>query len=347
MNRTPDPKPRNDLSILVVILLVVGVAAILAGLLLPALAKAKSKAQRSVRTADLETLELVSSARPPFNTEAYDHLVDNPFLSVTENPLSTFSIDVDTASYANIRRFLSEGQLPPPDAVRIEEMINYFSYVYPEPENVHPFSVTMDAHSCPWNQDHRLVRIGLKAKTVQPKDRPTCNLVFLIDVSGSMEDPRKLPLVEHALELLLGQLADRDQVAIVVYAGASGLVLDSTSCRDRKVILRALRRLRAGGSTNGGAGIELAYRTASAHFIPGGVNRVILCTDGDFNVGVTSAGELARLIKEKAQTGVFLTVLGFGMGNYKDATLEKLADLGNGNYGYVDSLDEARKLLVE
>lgn len=344
---TTEPAPKKRIRILVIVLLVVGVAFVLAGLFLPALAKAKSKAWRGPQLADLMALESISAAQRSSLTEAYDHLVDNAFLAVLEDPLSTFSIDVDTASYANIRRYLSQGQLPPPDAVRIEEMVNYFSYAYPEPVDAHPFSVTMEAHDCPWNLEHRLIRVGIKAKTLQPKERPTCNLVFLIDVSGSMEAANKLPLVQRALEMLVGQLAERDQVALVVYAGASGLVLDSTTCRDRRLILRALRSLKAGGSTNGGQGLELAYRTAMAHFIQAGVNRVILCTDGDFNVGVTSAGDLSRLIKTKAKSGVYLTVLGFGMGNYKDATLEKLADLGNGNYGYVDTLAEAHKLLVE
>jgi Ca-activated chloride channel family protein len=226
-------------------------------------------------------------------------------------------------------------------------MINYFAYQYPEPTNNDPFSVTVDAHACPWQPEHRLVRIGLKARSVAEEERPECNLVFLIDVSGSMDEPNKLPLVQRSLDLLVRQLAERDRVALVVYAGAAGLVLDSTECRDREVIRHALSRLRAGGSTAGGQGLELAYWTAVAHFIPGGVNRVILCTDGDFNVGLTSVGDLTRLISEKARSGVFLTVLGFGMGNYKDATLEKLADLGNGQYGYIDTLKEARRLLVE
>jgi Ca-activated chloride channel homolog len=339
----------KSFSIFVIILILLAIMAILAGLLLPSLAKAKAKAQRiSIKVGQLLQADLASSAsRYGFNTEAYDRLVDNPFLATRDNPLSTFGIDVDTASYSNIRRFVADGQLPPKDAVRIEEMLNYFRYRYPEPADEHPFSVTLDATECPWNKEHQLVRIGLKAGDVASAKRSPCNLVFLIDVSGSMESPNKLPLVQNALELLVNQLADADRVAIVVYAGSSGLVLDSTSCVDRKAILRAIKRLRAGGSTDGGGGITLAYATAMTHFIKGGVNRVILCTDGDFNVGVTSVGDLTRLITAKARSGVFLTVLGFGMGNYKDATLEKLADLGNGNYGYIDGLKEARKLFVE
>jgi Ca-activated chloride channel homolog len=242
---------------------------------------------------------------------------------------------------------MSQGLLPPKDAVRIEELLNYFTYDYPGPEGEHPFAAHVEIAECPWNSGHRLARVGLKGKVIQPELRPACTLVFLIDVSGSMEPANKLPLLVEALELLVQQLSEKDQVAIVVYAGNSGLVLDSTTGANKKAIVAALKKLRAGGSTNGGSGIELSYETAVKHFIKGGANRVILCTDGDFNVGVSSAGDLTRMIKEKAKSGVFLTVLGFGMGNYKDSTLEQLADLGNGNYGYIDTLAEAKKMLVE
>lgn len=349
MNTPTNPKRADTVSPVVIVLILLACAAILAGLLLPSLAKAKAKASRASAGFPLlaAALDAEDGLRRGFNTETYDRITDNGFLGVNENPLSTFGADVDTASYSNIRRFLNNGQLPPKDAVRIEEMLNYFTYSYPAPEGEHPFAVTLDAMPCPWSAQRHLVRVGLKAMDLKPAERPRCNLIFLIDVSGSMEAPNKLPLLQDALELLVSQLADDDRVAIVVYAGNSGLVLDSTACRDRRTIVRTIRRLRAGGSTNGGQGIELAYATAANHFIQGGVNRVILCTDGDFNVGVTSAGDLTRLISTKAASGVYLTVLGFGMGNYKDATLEKLADLGNGNYGYIDDIKEARKLLVE
>jgi Ca-activated chloride channel family protein len=281
------------------------------------------------------------------NTEAYDHIADNPFLSVTRNPLSTFSIDVDTASYSNVRGFLTNGRLPPPGAVRIEELVNYFTYDDPAPNGEVPFSVNIEVAECPWNSEHRLARIGLKGREVPQELRPPGNLVFLIDVSGSMSAPNKLPLVQAGLKMLVDQLGDGDRVAIVVYAGHSGLILPSTRGDQKQIILSAIDHLQAGGSTNGGAGIQLAYQTAADNFINEGINRIILCTDGDFNVGVTSQDELVRLIEEKARTKVFLTVLGFGMGNYQDSRLEKLADKGNGIYGYIDNQSEARKLLVE
>ncbi len=281
------------------------------------------------------------------NTESYDHVVENAFLAVTKNPLSTFSVDVDTASYANTRRFLAQGKLPPKDAVRIEELINYFDYDYPDPSGAEPFSVTTEVSVAPWKPEHRLVHIGLQGKRLAKKDMPPRNLVFLLDVSGSMGEPNKLPLLKRSLKELTETLTQKDRIAIVVYAGASGQVLPSTSATQKTQILDALERLEAGGSTNGGEGIELAYEIARRHFRKDGINRVILATDGDFNVGVSSPAALSRLIEEKRKTGVFLTVLGFGMGNYKDSTLEKLADKGNGNYAYIDDIAEARKVLVQ
>jgi Ca-activated chloride channel family protein len=281
------------------------------------------------------------------NTEAYDHIRDNPFVLVATDPLSTFSIDVDTASYANVRRFLTQGQLPPPDAVRIEELINYFTYEYPAPSTDRPFSVNVEVAAAPWALKHRLVRVGLKGREIAFEDRRPSNLVFLLDVSGSMNSPLKLPLLKTAMKLLVEQLGENDTVSVAVYAGASGLVLPPTTCDKKETIVAALEQLQAGGSTNAGSGIQLAYETATANFIKGGVNRVILCTDGDFNVGITNRGDLVRLIEDKARSGVFLTVLGFGMGNYKDATLQDLADKGNGNHAYIDSEREARKVLVE
>ena len=282
-----------------------------------------------------------------FNTEAYKHIDENPFFEVARAPLSTFSIDVDTASYSNTRRFLRDGQLPPKDAVRIEELINYFSYDYPQPASDAPFSINAEVSACPWNAKHRLVHIGLQGKRVHKEDLPPANLVFLLDVSGSMNSPDKLPLVKSSLRMLAEQLSARDRISIVVYAGSSGLVLPSTPGDRRGEILAALDALDAGGSTNGGEGIHLAYRVAAENFIRGGINRVVLATDGDFNVGTTSEGELTRLIEEKRKTGVFLSVLGFGTGNVKDATMENLADKGNGNYAYIDDMQEARKVLGE
>lgn len=280
--------------------------------------------------------------------DRYDRLIENPFRAVKDQPLSTFSIDVDTASYANVRRFLlSEGRLPPPDAVRIEELINYFDYDYAGPEGDVPFAAHIEVAGCPWQEGHRLVRIGLKGKEIESDERPPSNLVFLLDVSGSMNSPDKLPLLKEGMKLLAGQLRDSDRVAIVVYASAEGLALPSTSGAERETIIAALDQLQAGGSTAGGAGIELAYRIAQENFIEGGVNRVLLCTDGDFNVGTTSTADLERMVEEKATSGVFLSVLGFGRGNLNDSMMETISNKGNGNYAYIDRINEARKVLIE
>jgi Ca-activated chloride channel family protein len=281
------------------------------------------------------------------NTEAYDKLDENPFRKVSADPLSTFSIDVDTASYANVRRFLNDGTMPPKDAVRIEELVNYFRFNYPQPTGDAPFSITTELAECPWNPKHRLALIGLQGREIVEKETPARNLVFLVDVSGSMMSPDKLPLVRHGLRMLTDVLTAKDRVAIVVYAGSSGLVLPSTPGDRKSRIERAIEGLEAGGSTNGGAGIRLAYHIARENFIKGAVNRVILATDGDFNVGVTSQDELVSLIEKERESGVFLSVLGVGTGNLKDSTMEKLADKGNGNYAYLDSLHEARKVLVK
>ncbi len=282
--------------------------------------------------------------------DRFEPITDNPFQRVSEHPLSTFSVDVDTASYSKVRDYLARAnRLPRPDAVRIEEMINYFSYGYEPPADSaeHPFAARVNVTSCPWNEKHQLARIALKGKTMEPEDRPTCNLVFLIDTSGSMNAPNKLPLVVEGMKLLLQQLNDDDRVAIAVYAGSAGLVLDSTPVQKEKRIRRSLTQLSAGGSTNGGAEIALAYQTARDHFIAEGVNRVILCTDGDFNVGTTGTDELVRMVEKEAKGGIFLSVLGFGMGNHNDAMLEQISGRGNGNYAFIDSRQEARKVLVE
>jgi Ca-activated chloride channel homolog len=287
------------------------------------------------------------SSGPTHNTETYDHIVENAFLDAREQPLSTFAIDVDTASYANVRRFLNQHTLPPAGAVRIEELVNYFRYDYAPPTGEHPFAVHTEIATCPWQPSHRLVRIGLKGKELATEGRPRCNLVFLIDVSGSMDGPHRLGLVKQSMKLLVNQLGENDRIAIAVYAGSSGLVLPATPVDQKTRILDALDQLQAGGSTDGGSGIQLAYDVAIENFIDGGANRVILCTDGDFNVGITDQSRLINLIEQKAASGVYLSVLGFGMGNFKDSTMEKLADKGNGNYAYIDSLAEARKVLVE
>jgi Ca-activated chloride channel family protein len=282
----------------------------------------------------------------PFNTEAYDHIDENGLRRVANDPLSTFSVDVDTASYANVRRFLMEGSLPPAGAVRIEELINYFRFEYPQPASEVPFSITTEVSESPWNPKHRLALIGIQGRALEDREPAPRNLVFLIDVSGSMMPADKLPLVRNAMRMLANVLTARDRVAIVVYAGASGLVLPSTPGDQKATIHHAIAHLESGGSTNGAAGIRLAYKVAREHFIRGGVNRVVLATDGDFNVGVTSQDELVRLIEQERTSGVFLSVLGVGTGNLKDSTMERLADKGNGNYAYLDSLYEARKVLV-
>jgi Ca-activated chloride channel family protein len=285
--------------------------------------------------------------REAFNTEEYHAIVENAWRSPARYPLSTFSSDVDAASYGNIRRFLKEGKLPPKDAVRVEEMVNYFRYDYPAPRGPHPVSVTTEVADAPWRTNHKLVLIGLQTARIPMRDLPPNNLVFLLDVSGSMDSPNKLPLVKAAFRLLVDQLRPTDRVAIVVYAGAAGMVLPSTPGSEKERILEAIDRLEAGGTTAGAAGIRLAYQTARQHRMSEGNNRVILATDGDFNVGTSSDGELTRLIEEQRQHGVFLTVLGFGMGNLKDSKLELLADKGNGHYAYVDDLMEARRVFVQ
>ena len=283
----------------------------------------------------------------PFNTEDYHHFRDNGFQRPSTSPLSTFAIDVDAASYSNVRRFLTQGQRPPADAVRVEELINYFPYDYPDPRGSDPFSVTAAQMPAPWASDHRLVLIGLQGRRIDARELPPSNLVFLLDVSGSMASPDKLPLVQRAFRLLVEQLRPQDRVAIVVYAGAAGLVLPSTPGSDKRTILAALDELQAGGSTAGGEGIKLAYQVAQQNHIASGNNRVILATDGDFNVGVSSEGELVRLIESRKQQGTYLTVLGFGTGNLKDSRMEALADKGNGHYAYVDDIMEARKVFVQ
>ena len=285
--------------------------------------------------------------QPTFNTEDYHNFKDNGFQRPSTSPLSTFAIDVDAASYSNVRRFLTQGQRPPADAVRVEELINYFPYDYPNPPGGDPFSVTTAQMPAPWASDHRLVLIGLQGRRIDARELPPSNLVFLLDVSGSMASPDKLPLVQRAFRLLVEQLRPQDRVAIVVYAGAAGLVLPSTPGSDKRAILAALDELQAGGSTAGGEGIKLAYQVAQQNHIANGNNRVILATDGDFNVGVSSEGELVRLIESKKQQGTYLTVLGFGTGNLKDSRMEALADKGNGHYAYVDDIMEARKVFVQ
>ncbi len=280
------------------------------------------------------------------NTEGYSTIHENGFKDVNINPLSTFSIDVDAASYSNVRRFINYGQKPPIDAVRIEEMINYFKYDYPQPTNEHPFSINHELAECPWNKDNRLLHIGLQGKTISTENLPPSNLVFLLDVSGSMSDVNKLPLLKSAFKLLVEQLRKEDRVAIVVYAGASGIVLQSTPGNEKEKIIASLERLQAGGSTAGAAGLKLAYQVAEQNFMENGNNRIILATDGDFNVGQSSNAEMERLIEVEREKGIFISVLGFGMGNYKDDKMEIIADKGNGNYAYIDNIQEAKKVFV-
>ena len=288
-----------------------------------------------------------TSITPPlFNTEDYDRIIENDFHTVEQQPLSTFSIDVDRASYSNVRRFIQNGTLPPKGAVRIEEMINYFDYNYAPPANEDPFALYTEIASCPWNVNHRLVQIGLQGKKISTRDLPSSNLVFLVDVSGSMDEPNKLPLVQESLKLLTDQLREDDRVAIVVYAGNAGLVLPATSGSQKMKIKEAIDELQAGGSTAGGEGIKLAYKIAEQNMKAHGNNRIILATDGDFNVGLSSDDELVDLIEKERQSGIFLSVLGYGMGNYKDNKMQQLADKGNGNHNYIDNLNEAKKVLV-
>lgn len=321
----------------------------------------KLKRTKKNLTGAISRMEMKSVARPPaskphadqpcepepgHNTEEYGLISENKFRSVGEHPLSTFSIDVDPASYSNIRRFITGGQLPPKDAVRIEEMINYFSYENPEPQDGRPFKVITELSECPWQPDHQLLRIGMQGMKIPTGQLPPSNFVFLLDVSGSMSDYNKLPLLKESLKMLVNNLRPSDKVSIVVYAGAAGVVLAPTGGSDKPKITEALEALEAGGSTAGGAGIQLAYQVAREQFVQNGNNRVILATDGDFNVGVSSESELVRLIEKEKESGIFLSVLGFGMGNYKDHKMQELADKGNGNHAYIDNLAEARKVLV-
>ncbi len=278
--------------------------------------------------------------------EGYDKITENNYHQCLAQPLSTFSIDVDTASYSNMRRMISQGSLPPADAVRVEEMINYFNYDYEAPTNG-AFAVNLEVAPALWNKKHRVVRIGIKGKEIKVDQRPASNLVFLVDVSGSMDTSERLPLVKSALGMLVDKLGENDKISIVVYAGAAGMVLSPTTGDKKIQILRALDNLKAGGSTNGGEGIELAYKTASENFIKGGVNRVILATDGDFNVGTTSREALVALAEKNAKKNIYLSILGFGMGNYKDGLMETLSNKANGNYSYIDNQSEARKVMVE
>ncbi len=341
--RATSPSPRGSLMLTMLLLVAL------------ALHSSACREKTSREKSPIPDLTLARSAKAHadetaqrLNTDEYERLYENDFLSAKDNPLSTFSVDVDKASYSIVRQFLHNSQMPYEDAVRIEELVNYFTYNYPKPTDTdeHPFSIYTELADCPWNSAHKLLHIGLQGKTIPMQNLPPSNLVFLIDVSGSMEGPDRLGLVKASFAMLTKQLRAVDRVAIVVYAGNAGLVLPSTSGAEKKKILDALDRLEAGGSTAGGQGIELAYKVAKENFVKGGNNRVILATDGDFNVGVSSTSELIRMVEEKRNEGIFLTVLGFGMGNYKDERMEQLADKGNGNYAYIDNLMEGKKVFV-
>lgn len=303
--------------------------------------------ETALQTKD-EAMMVQQPSQPESKTEGYSNIVENSFLSAAKDPLSTFSIDVDPAAYSNVRRFINGGTLPPEGAVRIEEMVNYFDYHYAAPQNGDPLAVYTEMAPCPWSPSHRLVHIGLKGKEIPTGDLPAANLVFLIDVSGSMDDPDKLPLVKSSLKLLTDQLREKDRVAIVTYAGEAGVALESTSGKNKEKIKDAIDNLGAGGSTAGAEGIQRAYQIAKENFIgKGGNNRVILATDGDFNVGMSSDDELVRLIEQERKSNIFLTVLGFGTGNYQDSKMQQLADKGNGNHAYIDNISEAKKVLVK
>ena len=304
------------------------------------------KATKSVSAAYMAVCPTPGIMYDAVNAEEYGQIQENGFKSVSDAPLSTFSIDVDAASYSNMRRFINKGELPPVDAIRTEELVNYFSYDYPKPTGSDPVKITMEAGACPWNADHRLVRIGLKAREIPTEHLPASNLVFLIDVSGSMWGANRLDLVKSSLKLLVNNLRDKDKAAIVTYAGSAGVKLEATPGSDKQKIREAIDELTAGGSTAGGAGILLAYKIAKKNFISNGNNRIILCSDGDFNVGVSSAEGLEQLIEKERKSGVFLTVLGYGMGNYKDKKIQVLAEKGNGNHAYIDNLQEANRVLV-
>ena len=311
----------------------------------------KSSAMR-VRASNIQTMQNSSVYYDhdahfiQHNTEEYDVINENVFKKPTQAPLSTFSIDVDNASYSNVRRMLNHGQLPQKDVVRIEEMINYFTYDYKNPEGEHPFSINTEISDAPWNKEHKLVHVGIQGKKLNLDELAPSNLVFLIDVSGSMNTPNRLPLVKSSLKLLLNELDDDDRVSIVVYASASGMVLPSTPVSQKQKIIKAIDNLQAGGSTAGGAGIQLAYKIAKENYIEGGNNRVVLATDGDFNVGVSSTASLVEMIKEKQKDDIYLTIGGFGMGNYKDGRMEQISNAGNGNYYYIDNIQEAKKVFV-